>query len=334
MRSRSAAALALAALLVAAPVVPAAACACGGVAPPGDAAVAVGEEHALVSWHDGVEQIDLLLGLLSTETETGLVFPTPSPATVSLGDRADFEAVGRVTTPRRVEVVDWWSAPNDGGMSAGAPPQVLAEVQLGPIEAVTLAASDAEGLQDWLDGNGFELAPEVSALLEGYVDRGWYFVALRLTGDAPLDGDLDPIRFRFETETLVYPMELSRAAAEPQTVRLYVFGEHRQRVRFVGGAAPASVIESWASPVVGTEVEGFGDYLTVFQLYFADPATQILGDLEFSDALSDAPSGTEYRVIVPVGIAGVPLGWIFVGLAALGVAAALVVLSAVRAKRS
>lgn len=330
MRSRSAAALLLAAVLVAAPVAPAAACACGGVAPPGDADVAVGQEHALVSWQDGVEQIDLLLGLLSDEATTGLVFPTPSPATVSLGDREDFAAVGRVTTPRRVEVYDWWSVPGDGGTSAGAPPEILDEVRLGPIEAVTLAASDAAGLEDWLAGNGFELAPEVAALLGSYVERGWYFVAVRLTGDSPLDGDIDPVRFRFESETLVYPLELSQAATTPQTVRLYVFDDHRQRVSFTGGQGVAPAYESWAAPVDGTEVARFGDYLTVFEIYFADPATQVLGDLEFSDALTDAPTGTEHRVVVPVAIGGLPVGWILVALVALALVGVVV---AVRVRR-
>ena len=306
----------LAAGLVIVPVAPAAACACGGVAPVPGSEVSVGREHAIVSWRDGVEQLDVLLGMLSDGTETGLVFPTPSPATVSLGDLADFEAIDRVTTPHRVEVPDWWTAPGDGS-AGGAPPEVLDRVQLGPIEAVTLAASDTAGLEAWLAGNSYDLAPEVSALLDGYVSRGWFFVALKLTGDAPLDGDLDPIRFRFPTDELVYPLELSRAAASPQTVRLHVFGDHRQRVSFVGGSEPASAYVSWVAPVAGTEVERFGRYLTVFELYFADPSTQILGDLTFEDALSDATTGTEYYVSVPLGFFGIPVGWLLVGVVVL-----------------
>jgi hypothetical protein len=332
---RGAVALVVGAGLAVAPIAPANACACGGVAPSPGSEVAVGEEHAIVSWHDGVEQIDLLLGVLSTDAETGLIFPTPSPATVSLGDRADFEAIDRVTTPERIEEYDWWnvSSAGDGG-SAGAPPTVLEVVQLGPIEAVTLAASDSAGLQTWLTDNDFALSPEVTALLDGYVDRGWFFVALRLTGDAPLDGGLDPLRFRFETDQLVYPLELSRAATAPQTVRLYVFDDHRQRVIFVGSGTPTASFTSWAAPAVGTEVEAFGDYLTVFELYFSEPATQILGDLEFADALTDETTGTEYRVTVPVDFVGIPLGWIIVLLAVAGAFGAFVVISSVGAKRS
>jgi len=322
--------------LVVVPVAPAAACACGAAAPPSGSEVSVGQEHAIVSWRDGVQQLDLLLGVLSAGTETGLVFPTPSPATVSLGDLGDFEALDRVTTPRRVEEPDWWTFHGLGdGATAGAPPEVLDRVQLGPIEAVTLAASDTAGLETWLAENSYDLSPEVTPLLQGYIERGWFFVALKLTGDAPLDGDLDPLRFRFETEEPVYPLELSRAATSPQTVRLYVFDDHRQRVSFVGsGAEPDSSFTSWAAPVSGSEVERFGAYLTVFELYFSEPSTQILGDLEFRDALSDETTGTEYHVSVPVGVFGIPAGWILIGFLVVSGLAIVTVIGIVGAKRS
>jgi hypothetical protein len=332
---RGIAVAALALGLTLAPVAPAGACACGGVAPSPGSEVAVGEERAIISWQGGIEQIDLLLGVVSTEAETGLIFPTPSPATVSLGDRADFDAIDRVTTPERIEEYDWWSfrSPGDGA-SAGAAPTVLDVVQLGPIEAVTLAASDSAGLETWLTDNDFALSPEVTALLDGYIERGWFFVALRLTGDAPLEGGLDPIRFRFETDELVYPLELSRAATSPQTVRLFVFGDHRQRVSFVGAGTPSASFTSWAAPVTDTEVAAFGAFLTVFELYFADPSSQILGDLAFADTLSDDVTGIEYRVSVPVEFVGIPLGWIIVALALAGGFGAFVVVSSVGAKRS
>ena len=320
---------------VVAPVAPAAACACGAAAPPSGSEVSVGQEHAIVSWRDGVQQIDLLLGVLSDGAETGLVFPTPSPATVSLGDLADFEAMDRVTTPRRVEEPDWWTFRGLGdGATAGAPPQVLDRVQLGPIEAVTLAASDTGGLETWLAENAYDLSPEVTPLLADYVERGWFFVALKLTGDAPLNGDLAQLRFRFETVEPVYPLELSKAATSPQTVRLYVVADHRQRVSFVGAGEPDVAYVSWAAPVTGTEVERFGAYLTVFELYFAEPATQIVGDLEFTDALSDETTGTEYRVSVPVTVLGIPAGWILVAFLVIAGFAIVVAIAVVGAKRS
>lgn len=328
------AALLLAAGLVVVPL-PAAACACGGVAPSPGSEVSVGEEHAIVSWDGGLERIDLLLAVLSTDSEAGLIFPTPAPATVTLGDRADFELLDRVTTPERVTEYDWWSFGGAGGDGvAGGAPQVLDVVRLGPIEATTLAASDTAGLQTWLADNGYALSAAVTDLLGGYVDRGWSFVALKLVGDVPLDGDLDPLRFTFASDDLVYPLELSRAATTPQTVRLYVADDHRQQVAFLDGSTPASAHVSWAAPLRGTEAAGLGDYLTVFELYFADPSAQIVGDLTFADAPDDASYGTVEGVTVPVGVLGVPLGWLLVALVlAIGVGVVAVV-SIVGAKRS
>ncbi len=327
-------ALVLAAGAVIAPAVPAAACACG-VAPAPRSDVAVGEERAIVSWRGGVEQIDLQLTVLSTDSEAGLIVPTPSPATVSLGDRADFAAIERVTTPRRVEEYDWWSFRAAGdGASGGAPPEVLDVVQLGPLEATTLAAADTAGLQAWLVDNDYALSPEVTALLGDYIDRGWSFVALELTGDAPLDGVLDPLRFTFESDRLVYPLVLSRAATSPQTLRLFVFADHRQRIAFTGTGTPAASFTSWAAPVTDTEVAGFGDFLTVHEFSFAEPNSQILGDLEFVDGPTDAPTGTEDAVVVPVALLGIPLGWLLTGFAAAGALVTLLVVGAVGAKRS
>jgi hypothetical protein len=105
-------------------------------------------------------------------------------------------------------------------------------------------------------------------------------------------------------------------------------------VSFVGAGTPSASFTSWAAPVTDTEVAAFGAFLTVFELYFADPSSQILGDLEFADTLSDDVTGTEYRVSVPVEFVGIPLGWIIVALALAGGFGAFVVVSSVGAKRS
>jgi len=313
---------------------PASACACGGMAPPDGAEVAVGEERAIVSWDGERERIELLLGLDAVTEETGLIFPTPAPATVSLGDRADFEAVAEQTTPRVVVHDDWWSAPSDGA-SAGAPggPEVISQVQLGPIEATTLAASDSAGLAAWLAENGYGIAPAVSELLEGYVARGWYFVALKLTSEGALEGGLDPLSFEFATSEPVYPLELSRAATTPQTVRLYLFGERMQQIAFSSDpSTPVAAEIRWAGPVTHSRLLPFGAFLTAVELYLPDPGTQVRGDLLITPAAQNELIGLERQVTRPVGIAGIPLGWLLVGV---GLLLAVVVASlvAVRLRR-
>lgn len=304
------AAAVLAALLTAAGMAqPAAACACGAPAPPGGMSVSVGSEHALVTFDGTTERIDMVLDMLADGADTGLVVPTPAPATVSLGDASLFAALDRQTTPTVEVVEDWWGG--DAAPSAGAPPLVLSEVDLGPIQAVTLAASDAAGLQAWLDANGYGIDPSVQAHFADYIDRGWSFAALKLTGAEPLSGALDPVRFEFPATEVVYPLLLSQAATTPQTVRLYLFGDDRMQAAFPDGTVAGDT--SWAGPVDEPALATLGAYLTVVEAYFSDPATQITGDLTVTStgARSDhMPIETRVRYVE---IAGVPLGLAIAG---------------------
>ncbi|MCL2092138.1 MAG: DUF2330 domain-containing protein [Micrococcales bacterium] len=340
--------------------VPAAACACGAAAPvvdDPDGAVSIGTEHAIVSADGGTEQIDMRLALDTLANDAGLVFPTPAPATVSLGDLDLFTAIKTQTEPRVVFVADsTGGGPRSGAQDGAAPPVVLDEVQLGPLHATTLAASDAQGLADWLDVNGYGLAPQVLDLLESYVQRDWYFVALQMTAEGSLDGELDPIRFRFDrpADGLVYPLALSQAAAVPQQVNLYVFDDHRADVAFVDrGPVDRSLggTPLWAGPVDHPDLVGLGAYLTTYSLDFYDPATQVLGDLAFPRAANDdevIPVVYRTRAQQPADLSqteegtpgsssGTPLGWIllYVGLVtAVVTTVAVVVLRQRRALRS
>lgn len=245
-----------------APVAPAAACGCGAPAPIDGETVGVGSERAIVSWAGGRERIDMSLGMWGGASESGLIVPTPSPATVTLGDAADFVALESAVRPETVVDDDWWGGIGfgSGDGAAGGAPLVLDQVQLGPVQATTLAADDAAGLRAWLDAGGYAIRPEIATLLDDYVARGWYFVALRLTGDAPLDGDLDPLVFEFDSDALVYPLLLSRAALEPQTVRLWVFADHRMLASPLGDDGPVPGQETvWSARLrPGSRIEGRG----------------------------------------------------------------------------
>jgi hypothetical protein len=304
---------------------PASACACGAPAPRPGQDVIVDKEHAILSWDGEQERIELLLDMLTDADDTGLIFPTPAPATVTEGDRQTFLDIEEAIQPKEVIVDDWWAGDHGEGSGAGAPPVVLDQVQLGPVEATTLEASDTEGLTDWLDENGYAIRDEIAEGLADYVDRGWYFVALKLTSDAPLEGGLDPIRFTFDSDQLVYPMDLSRHATSAQRARLYIFQDHRARVAGLDDPTPALPGEQtvWAGPAPAG-LDELGSYLTVVDLAFDSPASQIPGDLVVVQAGDDEPLQPAYTVTRPVTVFGIPFGVVVI----LGAAAGILVLIA------
>ncbi|HWM34527.1 MAG TPA: DUF2330 domain-containing protein [Pseudolysinimonas sp.] len=304
---------------------PAAACACGAPAPRPGQDVIVDKEHAILSWDGGRERIELLLDMLTDADDVGLIFPTPAPATVTAGDRETFVQIEEAIQPKQVIVDDWWAGDYGDGSAGGAPPNVIDQVQLGPVQATTLEASDTEGLTDWLDANGYAIRDEIAAGLQDYIERGWFFVALKLTSDVPLEGGLDPIAFTFDSDQLVYPMELSRHATTLQRARLYVFQDHRARVAGLEDPTPMLPGEEtvWAGPAPDG-LETLGDYLTVVDLTFESPASQIPGDLLVVQAGDDEPLQPAYTVTRPVTVFGVPFGVAVI----LGAAAAILVLFA------
>jgi len=301
---------------------PAYACACGAPAPVaadpnGD--VQIDQEFAIISTHGTSEQVDMRLSMKTLARDSGLIMPTPGPATVTLGDANVYETLALEMTPTNVTTRDWWTPSFDIlGMSGAAnpgnaqPPVVLDVVDLGPLEATVLAASDAQGLTDWLDANGYGLRDDVKDLLAKYIEKNWSFVALKLTSTDSLDGDLDPIRFVFDLPDtgLVYPLALSQAARTSQMVNVYIFDDHRRDVRFANGSRVDYSDPLWASPVNDQSLLTYGSYLTAYNLYFYNPGSQIVDDLVFPQSPTDEEYGTVVYNVVYMRILGVPLGWL------------------------
>ncbi len=232
LRRRAATALALAltvlAVPFAAPVGIAEACGCGAFSPEHGGTATVPAETGLVRWAGGGYE-DLYLSLqLDSDVRTGaLLFPVPDRhATVSAGPQELFTVLGGLTAPRVVP------AAGSGGEGAGAAPgsvTVENRQQIGPLDVVTLSATDAGSLTTWLTTHGFTAKPRLAPLAQAYVDRGWAFVAVRLRPAASprLDGVLDPLHLRFRVDRPIYPMRLSHLAAEPEQVTVYTLAAHR-----------------------------------------------------------------------------------------------------------
>lgn len=287
------------------------ACACGAIIPPVGGQAAMNHEVALLHWNGSSETILMQLALNADTDNVALVVPTPTPATVTEGYRATFAELDRLTAPRVQQRRHWVlgqlrsSAP--AALEAAAPrgPTVVNQVNLGPLEATTLAGGDLSGLQKWLDDNGYAIRPAVSDALGPYVRDGWSFVAIRLTSSDPIVGGLNPVRMTFPSTQLVYPMRLSVAATGPQQVRVFTLSDHRQQRTDVDAAAQdgqsvqvqfaGNVAAEVGDPLLRELSADHGGYLTKLQVNIAKP-DRISSDFSFANAPNDDP----YRQVVYV----------------------------------
>ncbi|WP_176611458.1 DUF2330 domain-containing protein [Actinomadura sp. WMMB 499] len=302
---------------------PAWACGCGAMI--ADSSVRISEETSIVRY-DAAARTEEIVMRLSAESEAkdaAWLFPTPSEATVELGERGWFEELDELTEPRVVTRKVWFPDLGFGsGSDAGSAPaagggavRVLGERDLGPFRVATLDASAPDALTGWLTDNGYRLSPDLEDALGPYVEQGWKYVAVKLRPDSgeALTGELAPLRVSFSSAELVYPMRLSRLADDPQRLHLYVLGDHRveqttgpsMRLAFAGRVTPEQVDSPRLRRFLGD-----GLFMTELTDARIDPE-EIDDDYRFT-ATDDEP----YRQVIHrqevVRFLGMPAGWLIV----------------------
>jgi hypothetical protein len=319
---------------------PAWACGCGAYIPD-RAGAAVVDERALIAWDGRTEDILMSFGVTGSSERAAWVMPVPSAARVTLGDNAVFDDLAALTAPRIEYRDSWWPTfswltEGSGGPSDGVgarPPggvSVLATQRIGPFEVTRLTGDDSAGLAAWLGEHGFPRPATLDENLAPYVEQGWEIVAIQLApGDTGvLTGALQPLRLSFASDTVVYPMRLSRAATVPQAVQLSVLAEHRMDPSTVpvAGTEPtlryAGRLDAQTAPQSLAPYLESGAFLTSWTDVIREPA-QIDGDYVFTRTGDDtAYQQVVYRVRDRGDLTGAALILVVVA-AALGGAAVL-----------
>ncbi|MBS3821896.1 MAG: DUF2330 domain-containing protein [Planctomycetes bacterium] len=146
----------------------------------------------------------------------------------------------------------------------------------GIYEFVVLSSTGGDELTTWLNENGYALPIGAERVLGRYVEKGWYWLAMRLRKDLS-DADKDddgklvphPIAYTYDSETLTFPLVISQISAGLENeILLYVLAPFRYAVA------------NWPN-------------LSVDQLIYRDAQARKFYD-EFKRA-NNTPSGTTYE---------------------------------------
>ncbi len=251
-------------------------------------AVTPRQRAAILRTDDGRERLILEPAYRGPAAEFAWIIPVPGlPAGTDLevGPPGFVEGMLRATEPRIETVIH---APPEGGafglkgMGAPAPPSAAApssapgvtvhtQKDVGQYHAAVLSAREAGALERWLQQNGYHVPAELDSALRPYVERQWYFVALKLRAnwsdrrqrdfDQPrppadhglVDYDLEPLSITFATKRLVYPLALTKLSSGPRlSLLLVVVDDQPVRASDLATVCPREAVELPLGSLYGT----------------------------------------------------------------------------------
>lgn len=229
-------------------------------------------QRALIAWN-GKEEILLLSTDQRASQQSSVleVIPLPARPTVRLGDFKTFELAQQLVVNKHM-----WACAHGGAQAElirGFKPagriefeqkmgahqltvaQVLDRAQF--IEFVQQHLRAKYGVQD------APIRPEFAAIIQGYLDDGFRWFAFDVIELGEANRSREPIEYRFASDTIFYPLRISRLEEGPTELDLLIFAPAGTR-KFQG--LPADTFKR--APVVDVTADdlraidpGWADFL-------------------------------------------------------------------------
>jgi len=228
-------------------LVPAPSLADGGLVGPWGEDIWEPAQKAVILWDQETQREDLVLQVdfIGETKDFGWIVPVPALPELAPADAQIFHDLSDLTKPIYMNRGRAWGCM--GGNNGVATPDdfrqeditIYDEQVVGIYQTLTLGADNAAPLLDSLQAWGYlhdTNQETVEEALQFYIDKSWYFVAMKMDSSSALEqnydghwyGGIDPIQLTFNTPEPVYPLRISAISARnPSQVLLYVCAPHR-----------------------------------------------------------------------------------------------------------
>ena len=258
--------LVVAAVLLAARVLPALACAT--LAPDPKDEVNVVDESAIIIWDAAKKREHFIRGATfeSSAKNISFIVPTPSTPELSSARRDAFGILEKALEPkveRRVKREYVWSmflgsagrnetesvtaTAANTVRATTAVVRVLRTQQVAGYDATTLQANDVGALSRWLNKNGYVITNDFRDWLQPYVRDGWVVTAFKIRKQNKNQKQFSSalVRMSFDAEKPFYPYRepagaRKNKAAQSRSLRVFFIGDTR-----VSGNIGANVKRDW-----------------------------------------------------------------------------------------
>jgi len=180
-------------------------------------------QKAIILYDKGQEDLILQVRYEGPAEEFGWLIPVPGKPTVEKASIECFYELSLMIQRRGRKL---------GGQDA----VVVLEIKtVGNYDVAVLAATDADALAGWLTKHKFNWPKKHRGVLDHYVKKKWFFVAVKINlekADSAArellrKGELHPLKITFDSPQCVYPLKISSVNKGFSDVDIYVFGTDR-----------------------------------------------------------------------------------------------------------
>jgi hypothetical protein len=204
---------------------------------------------AMIVFDDMVEKIIFQIDYKGDAEDFAWVIPVPGyPKLFSVENDIFYELHKLTQPPPPSSFGCGWGAgvPTPGLEDEGV--HVWEENQVGIYHTTTLSASDPNSLVEWLNDNGYTFPAEGQEILDYYVQKNWFFVAMKIQHEEIINssenytGAIQPIGIMFFSDEMVYPLKISSLSTPSWGTEVLIYTFSDERVTFPGATEEYNAI--------------------------------------------------------------------------------------------
>ncbi len=196
---------------------------------------------AMIVFDDMVEKIIFQIDYEGDAEDFAWVIPVPGyPKLFSVEDDIFYELHKLTQPPPPSSFGCGWGAgvPTPGLENDGV--HIWEENQVGIYHTTTLSATDPNSLVEWLNDNGYAFPAEGQEILDYYVQKKWFFVAMKIQHEEIINssenytGAIQPIGIMFFSDEMIYPLKISTLSVPSWGTEVLIYAFSDERVTFPG----------------------------------------------------------------------------------------------------
>ena len=197
---------------------------------------------AMIVFDDMVEKIIFQIDYEGDSEDFAWVVPVPGyPKLFSVEDDIFYE-LHQLTLPSPPSGFScgWGGGMPVPGLEDENGVQVWEENQVGIYYTTTLSATDPNSLVGWLNDNGYAFPAEGQEILDYYVQKNWFFVAMKIQHEGTINssenytGAIQPIGIMFFSDEIIYPLKISTLSTPSWGTEVLIYAFSDERVTFSG----------------------------------------------------------------------------------------------------